>query len=531
MRIKQLPPAVANQIAAGEVIERPASVVKELLENALDAGATAITIDIMHGGLNHIRISDNGSGILAEDLPLAVAAHATSKISKLDDLYLLNSMGFRGEALASIASVSRLSITSKTNNDATATCLEVRDNVLELGPAARNTGTTIDVADLFYNAPVRKNFLKTEKQEFIAIENLVKRFALSATEVAIQVKHNGKLVLSLPEAQSEQGRLQRLAKVFGQAFVKEALYFEVDHGAMRLSGWVSGAGCQRSQNDKQWVYINQRMVKDKLLYHAIKQAYEGILHPGRFPACLLYFTLNTREVDVNVHPTKHEVRFQQPRLVHDFFINHLGQALKSAARTVDSRPLSSTGESINYTLKECPPVFEADVPWILLNKRYGLLFKRGKPCLVDMQAVYYQGLVERLRKQALPLAQRPLLLPFKYPVPANASGNLRLIQEALEPFGILLKIDPDFLKVLTIPVALPQLDLRALFDGLLTIALPESARMMDFLCEYQFFDARQLSTEEKHEIYTIIEDTGWEISPFCKELTQEDCQKWLESFA
>lgn len=327
MRIHQLPSAIANQIAAGEVIERPASVVKELLENSLDAGASSISIEIGYGGLNQIKISDNGTGIVAEDLPLAIAAHATSKITRLDDLYAIDSMGFRGEALASIASVAKITISSKPAAQEHAMMLRMQGADYSISPCARSNGTSIDVVDIFFNAPVRKRFLKSEKLEFQAIETVVKRFALSAPDVALTLKHNGKEVLTLPPAHGERGQLMRVSKIFGSSFMRDAIYLEAETGNMRLSGWLSGPDFQRSQNDRQWVYINQRMVKDKLINHALKQAYDGLLHPGRFPACLLYFTINTAEVDVNVHPTKHEVRFQQPRLVHDFFTSHMQRAL------------------------------------------------------------------------------------------------------------------------------------------------------------------------------------------------------------
>lgn len=531
MRIKQLPPAVANQIAAGEVIERPASVVKELLENALDAGASQIHIEVGHGGLNLIRISDNGSGILAEDLPLAVAAHATSKISQLDDLYALNSMGFRGEALASIASVSKLSIISKTAIEDHATHLEVLGSELKLGPSARNIGTTIDVVDLFFNAPVRKQFLKTEKQEFLAIESVVKRFALSANHIAIQLKHNGRLILSLAEAKSEQSKIQRVAKIFGQAFIKESCYFEVEHGAMRLSGWVSGNGCQRSQNDRQWVYINQRMVKDKLLFHAIKQAYEGILHPGRFPACLLYFHLNTQEVDVNVHPTKHEVRFQQPRIVHDFFMTHISQALKPAVKELAPTivPAKPVEEPLSYHLNESRPIFHTDASWLVLNNHYGIIFKANTPYLVDMKGLYQEGLRSYLLQQSLPLVSRPLLIPLRYPIPDGREACIPKIQKMLQDWGICLNIDRDFFKVATIPIAVPQLDIPALLEAVYRDELADQ-RMLEYLTTHQFFDARQLTVDEKNELYITLENIGAETSSFCKELTLDDCRKWLKSF-
>ena len=357
MRIHQLPPAIANQIAAGEVIERPASVVKELLENALDAGADNITIEIGYGGLNQIKVSDNGVGIVAEDLPLAIAAHATSKISTLADLYAIDTMGFRGEALASIASVAKLSISSRPTQQEHAMMLRIQGERSELSPCARAVGTTIDVVDLFFNAPVRKRFLKNEKLEFQAIEIIIKRFALSAPHIALTLKHNNKLVLSLPAALNEQTKHTRMTKIFGSAFIKDAIYLDIEGGAMRLSGWLSGPNFQRSQNDRQWVYINQRMVKDKLINHALKQAYDGLLYPGRFPACLLYFTIHTAEVDVNVHPTKHEVRFQQPRLVHDFFTSQLTKALDSGAIKNQESVYEEVSLGVSTQSDICEPYF------------------------------------------------------------------------------------------------------------------------------------------------------------------------------
>lgn len=331
MRIKSLSSVVANQIAAGEVIENPASVVKELLENALDAGATAITVDIGFGGLNQIKISDNGAGILAEDLPLAIAPHATSKLTQLSDLSTLTSMGFRGEALASIASVSRISISSKPAVQDHAMMLQADSEAVELSPCARSQGTTIDVRDLFYNAPVRRRFLKSERSEYLSIEQVVKRFALSAPEINLVLKHNDKWMLDLPAATHEQSLRVRIQRLLGKSFIEQAIPLDVERAGMHLTGWISGLAYQRSQNDKQWIYLNQRMVKDKLIQHAFKQAYETRLYPGRYPSCLLYLSIPTEDVDVNVHPTKHEVRFQQPRLVHDFIGSQITQALMSVA--------------------------------------------------------------------------------------------------------------------------------------------------------------------------------------------------------
>lgn len=327
MNIKLLPVAIANQIAAGEVIERPASVVKELLENAYDAKASIINIDIGCGGLNQIKISDNGEGIAEEDLILALTPHATSKISELKDLEAITTMGFRGEALASIASIARLSISSKQALQKNAMCISFANGSWEKAPCARAAGTTIDVSDLFFNAPVRKKFLKSEQTEYQAIENLVKRFALSAQSIAITLNHNGRLQLKLEAGTCDDSRLLRIRKIFGKNFIDNATYFTADYLNMNLSGWLAGQGYQLSQSEKLLFYVNGRMVKDKLLNHAVKQAYLELLYPGRYPACLLYLNINPEEVDVNVHPTKHELRFHQPRLVHDFIRSQLQKIL------------------------------------------------------------------------------------------------------------------------------------------------------------------------------------------------------------
>ena len=239
MRIHRLSSTVANQIAAGEVIERPASVVKELLENALDAGATVVSVDLGFGGLNHIKVSDNGYGIYADDLPLAIAAHATSKISALNDLYHITTMGFRGEALASIASVARVSISSKPAEQSHGMMLSVEESEIQMQPTPRNQGTTIDVRDLFFNAPVRKTFLKSERLEYQAVEWVVKQFAMSAPKVALSLKHNGKQTLSLPAVTCEQSRLQRIKKLFGQAFLSDAVYLDETHEHFAIQGWIS----------------------------------------------------------------------------------------------------------------------------------------------------------------------------------------------------------------------------------------------------------------------------------------------------
>ncbi|MCD9558111.1 DNA mismatch repair endonuclease MutL [Photobacterium carnosum] len=333
MPIQILPARLANQIAAGEVVERPASVVKELVENSIDAGATRIDIDIEKGGSRLIRIRDNGKGIVKDELGLALSRHATSKIASLDDLEAIVSLGFRGEALASISSVSRLTLTSRTEDQAEAwsAYAEGRDMEVQLKPAAHPVGTTLEVLDLFFNTPARRKFLRTEKTEFTHIDELIKRIALSRFDVAITLRHNGKLVRQYRIAENTLQQERRLAAACGPSFLQHALVVELAHGDLRLSGWICSPQGARSQNDIQYCYVNGRMMKDKLINHAIRQAYESSLRSEQYATYVLYIEVDPHQVDVNVHPAKHEVRFHQARLVHDFIYQTLQSALQQAA--------------------------------------------------------------------------------------------------------------------------------------------------------------------------------------------------------
>ncbi|SDH96349.1 DNA mismatch repair protein MutL [Vibrio xiamenensis] len=333
MTIKILPARLANQIAAGEVVERPASVVKELVENSLDAGATRIDIDIEKGGAKLIRVRDNGKGIDKDELGLALSRHATSKIHSLDDLEAIMSLGFRGEALASISAVSRLTLTSRTatQEQAWSAHAEGRDMEVKLQPAAHPIGTSIEVLDLFFNTPARRKFLRTDKTEFTHIDELIKRIALSRFDVTIHLKHNGKIVRQYRAAQTDQQREKRVAAVCGAPFVRHMLAIELEHQGLRLHGWIITPQGARAQSDLQYCYVNGRMMRDKLINHAIRQSYETSLRPDQFAAYVLYIDVDPHQVDVNVHPAKHEVRFHQGRLVHDFIYQALADALAQGA--------------------------------------------------------------------------------------------------------------------------------------------------------------------------------------------------------
>lgn len=328
--IQVLPTRLANQIAAGEVIERPASCVKELLENSLDAGATEIRIDIDAGGMRQIMITDNGVGITKEDLPLTIAPHATSKIREQQDLFHLLTLGFRGEALASIQAVSKVEVISK-RPDTQAYILKAYDNsaISEVYFAGKH-GTTIIIKDLFYNVPARKKFLKSAKTEYLHIESLVTALALSRPEVAIYFSHNQKPVYHLPQALTSDQLQNRVTKLLGKRFIDHAVELNVEKTGLTLRGFLGLPETFLRTNQQQYFYINGRLIKDKLITHAIKSFFQEkqLLSAGMYPAYVLYFTIHPEDVDVNVHPTKHEVRFHEPRLIHDFITSSLASIIK-----------------------------------------------------------------------------------------------------------------------------------------------------------------------------------------------------------
>jgi len=338
-RIQQMPNQLINQIAAGEVVERPASVVKELLENSLDAVSTKIEIDIEQGGTKLIRIRDNGQGIHKNDLALALSRHATSKIRNLDDLEHIKSLGFRGEALPSIASISRMSITSRQQN-ADGYKVQGQDEAsADVSPAAHSNGTTIEVRDLFYNVPARRKFLRTEKTEFNHLEDVVKRIALSHFDVDVTLSHNQRVIKQWRAASNQQQMEQRIAEVCGKAFIEQSQYMNFEAANLKLHGWIALPSFSRSTADMQYFFVNGRIIRDKLVTHAVRQAYQDVLYHGRHPAYVLFLELDPTLVDVNAHPTKHEVRFREGRLVHDFLFRGIHKAL------ADVRPDTATEEN------------------------------------------------------------------------------------------------------------------------------------------------------------------------------------------
>ena len=359
-RIKPMSATLANQIAAGEVVERPASVVKELVENSLDSGASRIDIEIEKGGAKRILVSDNGGGIEKQDLLLAVSRHASSKVIELQDLEGISSLGFRGEALASIQSVSHLKLESKAVGAELAWSLDCSmlysalEQAVESGqspqllPGTLPAGTRIEIIDLFFNTPARRRFLRTERTEFKRVEEVFKRLALAGFDSAFSLKHNQKQLYQLPVASTPEDRERRIGAVCGKPFVENAVYFDREVNGMRLWGWIARPTFSRSQADMQYFFVNGRVIRDKLVSHALRRAYQDVLYHGRHPAYVLYLELNPTLVDVNVHPTKHEVRFHDSRSIHNFVYHCVHQAIAEDSPAGSVNQLEGSAAADNF---------------------------------------------------------------------------------------------------------------------------------------------------------------------------------------
>lgn len=434
MTIELLSPRLANQIAAGEVVERPSSVVKELIENSLDAGATQIIIDIEKGGTKQIRIRDNGCGVDKSQLTLALSRHATSKISHLDDLHAIVSLGFRGEALASISSVSRLTFTSKTvdQNEAWQAFAQGRDMAVEVTPAAHPVGTSVEVNDLFFNTPARRRFLRTEKTEFNHIDELIKRFALSRFDVEFVLKHNQKMLRNLKVASTTAQQERRVAAICGQKFIDNVVAINNEHNDIKISGWLGLPQICRSTTDTQFCYVNGRMMRDKLINHAIRQAYQDWLPDGCVPSYVLYIELNPSQVDVNVHPSKHEVRFHQSRMIHDLIHQVLSSGLAQAMNlTGQSAPVAMQQVNHQYVSDKtstAPISFDE-----LSNRSDDSSIKNATP-MANYQPQYTPSHSPREIRQGASIYSNLLATQVEFETPISHDENLSVVKSAPEKF-------------------------------------------------------------------------------------------------
>lgn len=419
-RIYQLPTHLANQIAAGEVVERPASVLKELLENSLDAKSSQIEITIEKGGVGLIRIQDNGVGICKEDLQLAIASHATSKIKTIEDLESILSFGFRGEALASISAVSRLNLSSWVTGQEMGWCIhrEGRDVSPVLTPVPKRQGTSIEVRDLFYNTPARRKFLRSEKTESAYLEEIFKRIALSQPEVAFKFQQGKRSQRHLPSCRTLEARTKRVALLCGQSFIEEAYYVQAEANGLILRGWLGAPTALRAQADLQYFYVNGRIVRDKVITHAVRQAYQEVCLPGRYPAYVLYFEVDPASVDVNVHPTKHEVRFREARTVHAFLSYAVREGLKQVERVSVPLPWEGSPGSKNIQYRGATQTqdlskFSSSQPLSILGGEFLLAENTKGWILFDLKAAR-MSLIQKLLREAYEgegISKRPLLMP------------------------------------------------------------------------------------------------------------------------
>ncbi|HSW14693.1 MAG TPA: DNA mismatch repair endonuclease MutL [Solimonas sp.] len=516
MPIQVLPDVLINQIAAGEVVERPSAVVKELVENSLDAGATRVEIEIEQGGLGLIRISDDGAGIAREELPLALTRHATSKIGNLDDLERVASFGFRGEALPSILSVSRMGLVSRTRDAEHAWQLEGAGALdsLQPQPAAHPVGTSVLVRDLFFNTPARRKFMKSESTEFRHIQQLAGRVALSRFDRGFRLAHNRRRVFDLVPVSDERGREQRIATICGEEFLQHSVHLDDQRAGLRLWGWVALPAFARGQADLQFLYVNGRAVRDKLMAHALRRAFADVMHSTHYPAYVLYLELDPARVDVNVHPQKTEVRFRDSSNVHDFLFGTVHRMLRQlrpepeqqqvslapaaappmqqagmryemparsyfeareptagtsawvslAAVTADA-PASWPAEPLPASGDEQPlgqALAQLQGVYILAQNRHGLV-------LVDAHAAHERVLYERLKQQlaAGAVFSQSLLVPERLNLPEDAVDMLERRREELSRYGLQLdRSGPASVLVRAVPPLLMREDIAAFVRGL-----------------------------------------------------------------
>lgn len=547
-RIQKLSPQLANQIAAGEVIVRPASVVKELVENSLDAKASRIDIDVEQGGLRLIHIRDDGSGIHPEDLTLALNRHATSKIAQSEDLAKIISLGFRGEALASIASVSRFSLISAISEHSGWKITAEGDVFSNVEPAAHPTGTTVEVRDLFFNTPARRKFLRAEKTEFAYIDELIRCLALAAFSVHFTLRHNHRLIKQYHAVDDLSQAEERLSVLCGAEFVAQALQIEAQGAGMRLFGWIGLPSFSRSQTDLQYFYVNKRSVRDKSVTHAIKEAYQDVLYRDRYPAYILFLEINPTLVDVNVHPTKHEIRFREARVVHDFILCSIKDALSGIcpqSKTVSVqyeqaqlqsppiqvqeqlglyRSLTDASEDLQIKSNDSsladfsmPPLglalAQLQGVYILAENQQGLV-------LVDMHAAHERVIYEKMKKayREQQISIQPLLMPMTMMLSEREASVVNNQSSLFKKVGISIEnITPETIVIREIPEILKEIPMEPLIRDIIAdlIEYEKSSRAEEIIfhllgtlaCRYAVHAKRQLTLIEMNALLREMEKT------------------------
>ncbi len=554
MPIRQLPGHLVNQIAAGEVVERPASVVKELVENSLDAGASAITIDIQGGGQKLIRVRDNGCGIPKDDMELALARHATSKIASLEDLEAVASLGFRGEALPSVASVARLTLCSRTSGGDSAWQIEADGGAIRSPrPAAHPTGSTVEVHDLFYNTPARRKFLRTERTEFNHIDKWVRRLALARPDVAYTLTHNRRTILKLDAATDDESRLERLSRICGEVFAAHAVLIHREAEDIALSGWLALPTFNRPQADLQYWFVNGRSITDRTLSHAARHAYRDVLFHGRFPAYALSISMNPALVDANAHPAKHEVRFRDGRRIHGMVSQAIEFALsESRPGGHDAVPASSLPQIKNVAeqrwmplsggaapsrsavaeaiggyraMASDPAAVREDLPPLgyaiaQLSGVYVLAENASGLVIVDMHAAHERIVYEKLKRSfdSKEIVRQPLLVPATLAVSENEAALADDNAETFERLGLVIsRAGPTSIVIREVPALLNQADVEGLVRDVLSdlLAAGQSNRVGDtchellatMACHHSIRANRSLSHEEMNALLREMETT------------------------
>lgn len=585
MPIKKLSPLLANQIAAGEVVERPASVVKELLENAVDAGANRIQVDVERGGARLIRVTDNGHGIDREELELALSRHATSKIEQTQDLKAIHTLGFRGEALASISSVAKLTLSSKAHskNDSESgwsAIAEGQDMAVELQPRPMPKGTIVEVRDLFFNTPARQKFLRAERTEYVHIEETVKRIALASPEVAFTLKHNGKVTKRIVAAQSQEQQKKRIGSIVSNHFLADALYLDAKIDGLHFWGWLSSPERHQNSNLNQYVFVNARPVRDRTLNHAIRQGYNDLLPTGRVPAFALYVDIDPEQVDVNVHPTKHEVRFSNARMVHDFIAKSVAERLAPQSQVLEASELqqveevkgryepsavnrkqsyadeyyhprlaagvmadnqsdihqTDTGRRRNYQSKpqqlyRAKPKISSD-QYIIIEQRFLMQESESGVLILDLKSYWLDYLASLLKSewQQGDIKRKPLLIPHRLGIPEDSLSHQQI--ELWADLGFDLNVTgPQSLAMRRIPSCVEHLDIKGWLQSNVYNFVQKKpdietvrASLIDSMQDYW-------QPESKVSWLEVLNNKQWRQSVFCQQISSQELASWLASRA
>ncbi|NVK21257.1 MAG: DNA mismatch repair endonuclease MutL [Kangiellaceae bacterium] len=571
--IRKLSSLVANQIAAGEVVERPASVVKELLENSIDAGASRIQVDVERGGTRLIRITDDGCGISREQLELALSRHATSKIEHSDDLKAIHTLGFRGEALASISSVSRLTLSSKpdTQEMGWSAMAEGLDMQVQLQPTSIPNGTIVEVKDLFFNTPARQKFLRAERTEYVHIEETIKRVALASPQVAITLKHNGKVTKRIPAAVNLEQQKQRIGSIVGNQFIRHALRLDCGFEHLQLQGWISPLHQHQNSSMSQYVFVNGRAVKDRTLNHAIRQAYHQLLPAGRAPTYVLYLTLDAEKVDVNVHPTKHEVRFSDARMVHDFIEKMVRQCVSEKHKLLTSEALNEQSyEDIERYIFPAPetsltsnaniqdeyyhprlkagvihqinersaqyssvassagykPSSGSQTGTLLIDDRMLLFTHEKQAYCLDLKGFVCQWITDYLTKQwqQASVKQKPLLIPARLGMPIDDIEQSQI--DVFQQLGFeITQTSPKTLALRRIPSCIEHIDVGHWLQQSIYTFIDKQFGFEQWQDTLLASLENYWQPESKTQWHNWLQPLNWKDSRFCKVLSAEILSK------